>query len=334
MTLNTLWFCFVAVLFAGFFFLEGFDYGVGILASLLGRREEERRAILQTIGPHWDGNEVWLITAGGALFAAFPRVYATLFSAFYLPLVLLLAALILRGVGLEYRGKVEHPRWRSFWDWSIFLGSLLPALLWGVLIGNWLRGFAIEEDGYYYGGLRPLLNPYALFSGLIFLALFAWHGAIFLMCKAPLEIAARAEKYARGLWPGLLVGIGIFLYWSIYSTDVLTRPDFQGVVPVAVGVVAFLLAGWFVGRRKSGLAFLFSAVTLVSLVALLFAGLYPRLLISTVNPAYALTIENAASSPYTLRVMTIVALIFLPVVVAYQGWTYRVFRRRVEGTGV
>lgn len=329
MVLNTLWFCFVAVLFAGFFFLEGFDYGVGILSPLLGRRDAERRAILQTIGPHWDGNEVWLITAGGALFAAFPRVYAALLSAFYLPVVLLLAALILRGVGLEYRSKIENSRWRLFWDWAIFFGSLLPAFLWGVVLGNWLRGFAIEADGYYYGGLWPLLNPYALFSGLVVAALFVFHGAVFLTRKASPDLAERAEEYARSIWTALALGIGVFLYLSWRFTDIFSRPGLGAWALGAAMIIAFLLAGVFLHKRRGGMAFVCSALTILSLVAVLFIGLYPRLLVSTVSPAYNLTIENAASSPYTLRVMTIVTLILLPVVLAYQGWTYWVFRHRV-----
>ncbi len=330
MTLNTLWFCFVAVLFAGFFFLEGFDYGVGILLPRLGRDEEERRAILRTIGPHWDGNEVWLVTAGAALFAAFPRVYAALFSAFYVLVVLLLAALILRGVGLEYRNKVDNSRWKLFWDRAVFLGSLLPAFLWGIIVGNWARGLAIAEDGYYYGGLWSLLNSYALLSGLLFVMLFAFHGAIFLTRKVPLDVAARAEKQAMWIGKGLALGIGLFLYWSWRATDMFSRSGLHGVMPAVLMVAMFLLTSFFLWKRKSGWAFICSSLTIVSLVAILFSGLYPRLLISTLSPAYHLTVENAASSAYTLRVMTSVTLVFLPVVLAYQGWTYWIFRRRVE----
>ncbi len=330
MTLNTLWFIFIALLFGGFFLLEGFDYGVGILAPWLGRGEKERRAILSTIGPHWDGNEVWMITAGGALFAAFPPVYAALLSAFYLPVVLLLAALIVRGVGLEYRGKMENPRWRSFWDWAIFVGSLLPAFLWGVLVGNWLRGFAIQQDGYYYGGLWPLLNPYALASGLLFVLLFVLHGAIFLTRKVPEEMVGRVQKVAFAFWLGLIPLWAIWGSWTWQVTDALTRPGLNGLLPALFAWLAFLLVGWFLLRRQSGWAFACSALMIVLLVAVLFTGLYPRLLISTLDPAYHLTITNAASSPYTLRAMTIVTLICLPAVLAYQGWTYWVFRQRVR----
>lgn len=330
MTLSTLWFVFVALLFGGFFLLEGFDYGVGILLPRLGRKDQERSAILTTIGPHWDGNEVWMITAGGALFAAFPPVYAALFSAFYLPLVFLLTALIVRGVGIEYRGKIEHPSWRALWDWGIFAGSLLAAFLWGVLIGNWLRGFALQQDGHYYGGLGSLLNPYALFSGLFFTTLFVLHGAIFLARKAPEAIAMGAERIARFVWVGLLVGLVLFLAWTWAATDILTRPGLNGSIPAGLALLAFLLVGRFLRRRRSGLAFVGSALTVLLLVGMLFAGLYPRLLISTLNPAYSLTVENAASSPYALRVMTIVTLVFLPGVLAYQAWTYWIFRQRVR----
>lgn len=200
MDLNTVWFILVAVLFTGFFFLEGFDYGVGMLMPFLGKNDTERRAVINSIGPVWDANEVWLITAGGALFASFPHVYATLFSGFYLAFLFVLAALILRGVGFEFRSKRENKGWRSFWDWVIFTGSLLPALLWGVTVGNLLRGFAIQQDMNYYGGLLPLLNPYALLGGLMFVALFVMHGANFLVLKAPKKIAERARKVGFMGW--------------------------------------------------------------------------------------------------------------------------------------
>ena len=200
MTLNTVWFILVAILFTGFFFLEGFDYGVGIWLPFLGRDDLERRGIINDIGPVWDGNEVWMITAGGALFASFPQVYATLFSGFYLALILMLVALILRGVAFEFRGKREDKGWRTLWDWAIFIGSLLPALLWGVTVANLMRGFAIQQDMNYYGGLLPLLNPYALMGGLVFVALFLFHGANFLTLKAPEEIAQRARQVSRSAW--------------------------------------------------------------------------------------------------------------------------------------
>ena len=330
MNLNTVWFILVAVLFTGFFFLEGFDYGVGILMPFLGKTDPERRMIINTIGPVWDGNEVWMITAGGALFASFPHVYATLFSGFYLALILMLVALIMRGVGLEFRGKRENKSWRTFWDWAIFSGSLLPALLWGVTVGNMMRGFAIQQDMNYYGGLLPLLNPYALLGGLVFVALFVMHGSNFLSLKAPEEIARRARKTGLVSWIIATILTVAFIVWTFFATDVLTKPGFNGLVPALLASVALLLTGWLARIEKSGWAFVAGALTIVFATIMVFSGLYPRILVSSLNPDWSLTITNAASSHYTLNVMTIVAAIFVPIVLAYQGWTYWVFRKRVE----
>ena len=330
MTLNTVWFILVAVLFTGFFFLEGFDYGVGILMPFLGRDDLERRGIINAIGPVWDGNEVWMITAGGALFASFPQVYATLFSGFYLALVLMLVALILRGVAFEFRGKREDKGWRTLWDWAIFTGSLLPALLWGVTVANLMRGFAIQQDMNYYGGLLPLLNPYALLGGLVFVALFLFHGANFLTLKAPEEIAQRARKVA---WTGWIVATVLtvaFVVWTFFATDILTKATINGLIPAVLAAVALLVTGWLIRGGKSGWAFITGALVIVFATVMVFTGLYPRILISTLSPDWNLTITNAASGPYTLKVMTIVAAIMVPIVLAYQGWTYWIFRRRVE----
>ena len=330
MNLNTVWFILVAILFTGFFFLEGFDYGVGMLMPFLGRDDLERRSIINTIGPVWDGNEVWMITAGGALFASFPQVYATLFSGFYLALVLMLVALILRGVAFEFRGKREDKGWRTLWDWAIFTGSLLPALLWGVTVANLMRGFAIQQDMNYYGGLLPLLNPYALLGGLVFVALFLLHGANFLGLKAPDEIAQRARKFA---WTGWIVATVLtvaLVIWTFFATDILKKPGLNGLIPAVLAAVTLLVTGWLVRRAKVGWAIVMGALTIVFATVMVFAGLYPRILISTLNPAWSLTITNAASSPYTLKVMSIVAAIMVPVVLAYQIWSYWVFRKRVE----
>jgi cytochrome d ubiquinol oxidase subunit II len=329
MDLNTVWFILVTVLFTGFFFLEGFDYGVGMLLPLLGRDDTERRGIINSIGPVWDGNEVWMITAGGALFASFPQVYATLFSGFYLALILMLVALILRGVGFEFRGKRAGKGWRTFWDWAIFTGSLLPALLWGVTVGNLMRGFAIEQDMNYYGGLLPLLNPYALLGGLVFVALFIMHGANFLVLKAPEEIALRAKKVAFFGWIFATVLTVAFVIWSFFATDILTKPGLNGLIPAVLAAVALLLTGWLVRIGKTGWAFVTGALTIVFATIMVFAGLYPRILVSSLNPDWSLNIVNAASGYYTLKVMTIVAAIFVPIVLAYQAWTYWVFRKRV-----
>jgi cytochrome d ubiquinol oxidase subunit II len=330
MDLNTVWFILVTILFIGFFFLEGFDYGVGILLPFLGKDDGERRAIINSIGPVWDGNEVWMITAGGALFASFPNVYATLFSGFYLALVLMLVALIMRGVAFEFRGKSERKSWRALWDWAIFTGSLLPALLWGVTVANLMRGFAIEQDMNYYGGLLPLLNLYALLGGLVFVSLFTMHGANFLTRKVSDGIAERAMKAAFTFWIVAIVLTVIFVVWTFLATDILTKPGINGLVPAVLAAAILLVTGWLIRARRTGWAFVTGALTIVFATVMVFMGLYPRILVSSLDPSFSLTITNAASSPYTLKVMTIVAAIFVPIVLAYQVWTYWIFRKRLE----
>jgi cytochrome d ubiquinol oxidase subunit II len=328
MALNTLWFILVAVLFTGFFFLEGFDYGVGMLLPFLGKKDEERRVVINAIGPVWDGNEVWMITAGGALFASFPHVYATLFSGFYLALVLMLVALIVRGVGFEFRAKRDSKTWRRFWDWAIFSGSLIPALLWGVTVGNLLRGFAIQEDMNYYAGLLPLLNPYALLGGLVFVALFIMHGANYLKRKTTDSVLARVERMAFPAWIVATFLTVVFVVWTFFATDILS--GLQGLIPAILAALALLVTGWMISIKRTGWAFITGALAIVLLTVMVFAGLYPRILISSLDPQFSLTIANASSSPYTLKVMTIVAVIFVPIVLVYQAWTYWIFRKRVE----
>jgi cytochrome d ubiquinol oxidase subunit II len=329
MDLNTLWFILISVLFIGFFFLEGFDYGVGILLPFLGKDDEERRVIINTIGPFWDGNEVWLITAGGAMFAAFPNWYATMFSGFYLALFLMLVALILRGVAFEFRSKDKKPGWRTLWDRMIFVGSFVPALLWGVAISNLVRGVPIDADMTYVGGFWNLLNPYALVGGLASLAVFTLHGAIFLSLKTGGDMIEKARAAARWLWlPSVVLGL-VFAGSSYFATDIFTRLGINpGVIPV--GAVATLLAtGWFVRNRREGWAFVMTGLVIALSTITVFMGLYPRVMISSLNPDWSLTIYNASSSPYTLRVMSIVALIFVPIVLLYQAWSYWVFRERI-----
>ena len=330
MDLNTVWFILVTVLFIGFFFLEGFDYGVGILLPFLGKKDEERRAIINTIGPVWDGNEVWMLTAGGALFASFPHVYATLFSGFYLALVLMLVALILRGVAFEYRQKYADQASRNRWDWAIFIGSALPALLWGVAVGNLMRGVAIDADMNYWGGLLPLLNPFSILGGLVFVALFTMHGANYLALKTEGEIEARAKATAFKAWIAATVLTVAFVVWTFFATDILTKPGVNGLIPAALAAVSLLSVGYFSKQSKFGSAFIGGSLAVVFATIMVFAGLFPRILISTIDPAYSLDIWNAASTPYTLTVMTIVAGIFVPIVLAYQIWTYRVFHERVK----
>jgi cytochrome d ubiquinol oxidase subunit II len=330
MDLNSLWFILVTILFIGFFFLEGFDYGVGILLPFLGKKDDERRVIINSIGPVWDGNEVWMITAGGALFASFPHVYATLFSGFYLALVLMLVALILRGVAFEFRAKHEAKTWHALWDWAIFTGSLLPAFLWGVTVANLMHGFSIEQDMNYYGGLLPLLNPYALLGGGVFVTLFTMHGSNYLVRKVSNGIAERAQKAAFTFWMVTTFLTVLFLGWTFFNTDILTKPGINGLLPAILATISLLCSGWLICTRKTGWAFVTGSLTIVFATAMVFMGLYPRLLVSSLDPSFSLTISNASSSPYTLKVMTIVAAIFVPIVLVYQAWTYRIFRKRVN----
>lgn len=329
MDLNTLWFILITILFTGFFFLEGFDYGVGILLPFLGKNGTERRVIINTIGPFWDGNEVWLLTAGGAIFAAFPNWYATLFSGFYLALALMLVALIVRGVAFEFRSKDERPAWRSFWDWMIFVGSLLPGFLWGVAISNIIEGVPIDAKMNYVGGFWNLLNPYALLGGLAFVALFTLHGAIFLSLRTQGEMLEKAYRAANRVWLPAVILVLLFVVVGYFVTDVFVRLGIDpGVAPLGAGA-ALLSAGWFIRARQSGWAFAMTGLTIVLSTLTIFLGLFPRVMISSLNPAWDLTIYNASSSPYTLTIMSWVALGFVPIVLAYQAWNYWVFRKRL-----
>ncbi len=330
MDLNMLWFLLITVLFTGFFFLEGFDYGVGMLLPVIAKGDRERRAVINTIGPVWDGNEVWMITAGAALFAAFPHVYATLFSGFYLAFVFMLLGLILRGVAFEFRSNREDTAWRNRWDWAIFVGSLLPALLWGVAVANLMRGVAIDANKNYFGGLVPLLNPYALLGGLVFLGLFLIHGASFLSLKIEGELAQRAKKAAARAWVVVILLAVVFLVWTYFGTDILNNPGVDGLIPAVLAAAALVAYYVFLRQGREGLTFISGGLVIIFATIMVFSGLFPRLMISTLDPGYSLTIYNASSSPYTLRVMTIIVAVFLPIVLLYQGWTYWIFRKRID----
>ena len=325
MELTTVWFLLIAVLWAGYLVLEGFDFGVGMLVPIIGRDETERRVVINTIGPVWDGNEVWLLTAGGATFAAFPEWYATLFSGFYLPLLLILLALIVRAVAFEYRGKINSPVWRARWDVGIGFGSWLPSILWGVAFANIMRGVAINADAQYTGWFWALLNPYALLGGLTTLLLFLTHGAVFLALKTDGTVRARAGALAAKLSIATLVVAGGFTVWTQLAYSVTWTW-------AAVAVAALALVGVVVttANRREGWAFVLSALAILAAVVLIFGSLYPDVMPSTTDPAYSLTVTNASSTHYTLTVMTWVAAVLTPVVVAYQAWTYWVFRKRIS----
>ncbi|MGO9178154.1 MAG: cytochrome d ubiquinol oxidase subunit II [Candidatus Limnocylindrales bacterium] len=325
MELTTVWFALIAVLWVGYLVLEGFDFGVGILLPVLGRDEAERRAMLRTIGPVWDGNEVWVLVAGGATFAAFPEWYATLFSGFYLALFLILVALIVRGVAIEYRNKRSEPAWRARWDWAIFAGSLLPAILWGVAFGNIVGGVPLDAHHEYVGTFFTLLNPYALLGGLTTLGLFVTHGAMFLGLKMRGSVRTRANRLGGRV--GLLTAVAAvaFLGWTHF-----VRGDVASLVVSALAAVALIVA--LVANRldHEGWAFIGTAATIALAVVALFLALFPDVLPSTINAANSLTTTNASSTDYTLRIMTVVAVVFTPIVLLYQGWTYWVFRRRIS----
>ena len=327
--LQTLWFVLIAVLWIGFYFLEGFDFGVGMLLPFLGKKDEERRAIINTIGSSWDGNEVWLLTAGGATFAAFPHWYATMFSGFYLAFFVLLVGLIVRGISFEYRSKDSSPRWRRTFDWMIAVGSFLPALLFGTAFANLARGLPINEQMMFTGNLLTLLNPYGLIGGLTMVSVFLLHGANFLTLRLEGELRERAHAAAgKVYWPAagavVLLGISTYTY-----TDIATKIGINpGVVPIAA-VAVLLFTIYFINHRREGWAFAFTGLHIILTQIGFFTLMFPRVMISSTNPAWSLTIFNASSSQYTLGVMSVVALIFVPIVLAYQGWTYHVFRRRI-----
>jgi cytochrome d ubiquinol oxidase subunit II len=331
MTLNTLWFIFIAILYSGFFVLEGFDFGVGILMPFLGKNDVQRRTIINTIGPHWDGNEVWLITAGGATFAAFPNWYATLFSGFYLPLFLVLIGLIIRGVAFEFRGKDDNPRWRSLWDWCIFAGSLIPTILLPVAFANLVRGIPIDANMEYIGGFFNLLNPYALLAALALTLLVLLHGASFLSNKTTGEIEQKSRELVRWLWLLVTLMLVIFLVTSFIVTGVSSRLNVVVILFPVLGILAMLAAGFLVRKRRFGYVFLMTCLTIAFFVLTIFSLLYPNVIVSSLNPAWNLTIQNASSSTHTLRLMTIVTLIFLPIVLLYQIWSYWIFRKRLTG---
>jgi cytochrome bd ubiquinol oxidase subunit II len=324
MSLPTFWFALIAVLWTGYFVLEGFDFGVGILLPVLGRDNADRRLIINTIGPVWDGNEVWLLTAGGATFAAFPLWYASLFSGFYLALLLILVALIVRGVCFEFRGKVDSPRWRARWDQAIFVGSVLPALLWGVAFANIVRGVPLNAGHVYTGNLLTLLNWYGLLGGLVTLSLFALHGAIFLALKTDGPLRGRARALAVRI-----AAVAVPLAAAFLVASQVSHGKAWTDVTSALAALALLGGVAAAARGREGWAFLGTAVTLVFAVTTLFGDLYPHVLPSTTAAAYGLTVSNASSSHYTLTIMTWVAVIFTPVVLTYQGWTYWVFRKRL-----
>lgn len=330
MDFQLIWFVLIAILFIGYFILEGFDFGVGILMPFISKDDTDRRVVVNTIGPFWDGNEVWLITAGGAMFAAFPHWYATLFSGFYIPFFLLLLALILRAVGFEFRSKKTEVWWRNTSDQFIFWGSLIPALLWGVAFTNVVQGLPIGEDMNFTGNLLHILNPYALLGGVVAVLIFSLHGALFLSLRTTDELRERAEKIASVLWTPIALITATFAVLGYWQTTLF---EGLGLVPgtlPTLAILSFVSCFVFIKLKMQGYAFAAMAATILLGTAVVFYGLFPNIMPSSIDEAYNLTIYNASSSQLTLKIMSIVALFFVPIVLAYQGWSYYVFKKRVS----
>jgi cytochrome bd ubiquinol oxidase subunit II len=333
--LEVLWFVAIAVLWGGYFVLEGFDFGVGILLAFLPRDEDERSVMFESIGPVWDGNEVWLVVAAGATFAAFPAWYATMFSAFYVVLLLILVCLIVRVVSFEWRERADDPRWRHFWRWTNTVGSVGAPFLWGLALSNLLRGIPLDGGGDFAGSFGDLFSAYTVVTGLVTVALFALHGATYLTIRTRGDLCRRATATARTLAIPVAIAGAALLAWTVaVAVDRNERGILGPAVPAALGAAALALAVVFVARRRSGWAFVMTAVAAIALVATIFTGLYPRLLVSHPDFANSLTVSGAASAHYTLVLLTIVAAIFLPLVLLYQGWSYHVFRARLGGEEV
>ena len=331
MFLQTVWFILWGVLWAVYFALDGFDLGAGMLYAVLGRDEAGKGAIRRSLGPVWDGNEVWLLTAGGATFAAFPTAYASLFSFLYTPLLVILFALIFRAVALELRGKGAGRAWARSWDAVLVVSSFLPALLFGVAFGNLFRGLPIDGAGY-HGTLLSLLNPYGILVGLAFVLLFAHHGALWVAMKTSGAVGERALRTAAGIWAYLLIAAAGFLVSSYFSTGLATNylehPVWIVVPLLAVG--ALVACRLLEAKGNAASAFLASGATILLVTATGLVGLYPNLIPSRLYSDFSLTIHNASSSAATLTVMTVVALIFVPIVIGYQFWVYRVFRAKED----
>lgn len=330
LSLSELWFLLISVLFVGFFVLEGYDFGVGTVARFLGKDDKEKRTYINTIGPFWDANEVWLLTAGGAMFAAFPHWYATMFSGLYIPLVLMLLALIIRGVSFEFRTKVDNPKWRNTWDWALFLGSALPPLLWGVALTNFMTGLPIDENMEFVGGFLQLLHPFALLGGVMFVLLCIVHGLQFISLRTVGELRERARNLSKILTPVTIVILVLFAGIGVVKTDIFTNHGTIWLIVPVLSVVALIVAYVLNNKGRDGWAFTATSLSIVTLVASVFAGMFPRVLISSISSANDITLYMASSGDYTLKLMTIVTVALLPIVLGYTVWSYYVFRKRVS----
>lgn len=329
LALSDLWFLLIAVLFIGFFFLEGFDFGVGMSTRLLARSSTQRRVLINTIGPFWDANEVWLITAAGAMFAAFPHWYSTLFSGYYLLMTFILLALIARGVAFEFRGKLDHPTWHKVWDAAIFFGSVAPPFLFGMVFAGFVQGVPIDQSMEMSASLGDLVNGYTVWAGLTITGLCLLHGLTFISLRTTGDLRTKARRLAKHLLPVQAVMLAVLAVWTYVATDFFTLRPAWLIATIGVGVVAIGMGRYFLKKGKEGWTFGMTGALVVVTVASLFIGLFPRVMISSIDQALNLTVANTASSPYTLKAMTIVAVVLLPFVLGYQIWSYFIFRKRV-----
>ncbi|CAM4287054.1 nitrate reductase [Bacillus manliponensis] len=330
LSLNELWFLIISILFIGFFVLEGFDFGVGTVSRFLGKNDLEKRIYLNTIGPFWHANEVWLVCAGGTMFAAFPHWYATLFSGFYIPFVFMLLALIIRGAAFKFRGKIENHKWKSIWDSGIFIGSVLPPLLWGITIANFMVGLPIDENKNIVGGFMQLLHPFALLGGVMFLLLCIVHGLQFITLRTTGELRERARIVAMKIAPVTLITLLIFAGVGLWKTDIFTTHGTEWIVVPIGAFVALFVSTLLNKRRRDGWAFFMTSLTIILLSASVFIGMFPRVMISTLGAANDLTIYNAASGAYALKLMSYFSLTILPFVIGSQIWSYYVFKQPVK----
>jgi cytochrome d ubiquinol oxidase subunit II len=332
MVLQTIWFFLWGLLWALYFMTDGFDLGIGALYPILGKTDEDKNTMINAMGPLWDGNEVWLLTAGGVTFAAFPLVYAVMFSSLYTALMLILFALIIRGVSFEFRNKINNPVWMKVWDTCIFVGSIVPAILFGVAFANIFQGIPIDGEGLYQGNLFTLLNPYGLLGGVLFLLLFVQHGANWIIIRSEGDLHDRAVKMSKKIWPFLLVVAVIFLVASWFATPLyqnyLSSPIL--FVVILVTVVALLGVRFYLDKEHWFSAWFSSALTIVGATFFGVIGLFPNLFPSSISPEYSLSAYNASSSPLTLKIMLVVVILFVPLVLAYQVWTYNLFKGKVR----
>lgn len=331
MPLSDIWFILIGVLFTGFIFLEGFDFGVGMSTKFLARNDLEKRVVMNTIGPVWDANEVWLITAGGAMFAAFPHWYATAFSGFYLPFVVLLLAFIIRGVAFEFRNKVDSEAWVKTWDWAVFIGSILPPFLFGVFFTSLIRGLPIDRDMNMYASFTDFVNVYTVIGGVTFVLLSYLHGLLFIGLKTVDELRERANTAARKVYALTGVFLVLFIIFTYLDTDAFTDHGAILIPLYSLAVILYGLLFFFLKTKREGLSFTMTGLVLIIVMANFFIALFPNVMISSMDPAFNMSIAEAASGEYSLKIMTIVAFTMVPIVLAYTIWSYYVFRKRLTG---